>query len=229
MQKRFSTCLILSALSLLPVSAVIARERSFVQRIAIIDNSGVGYFRPEYLVALQIQFDRDFTPAWRKTVHLYLLADTSTLAPEDFYLEIAADERIAYSGWHSVDETGRPFALVRAGYPGASELIGHELLELAANPWLEDAAYFHWDVVQTDGSMFHSGFVFRREICDPVTGTAYQINGVTVPNFVYPSYFQQMRGKAPFDKLGMITEPGGTLFGYNAERPGIVVLPWGNW
>jgi hypothetical protein len=229
MTTRLSIGLILYALTMLLVSALKAEDRAYVQRIAIIDHSGAGYFRPEYLAALQIQFDRDFTPAWRKSVQLYVTTDTSTLAADDFYLEIASDDRIAFSGWHSVDEKGRPFALVRAGYPGASELIGHELLELAANPWLEDAAYFHWQVLQTDGNTFHSGFVFRREICDPVTGTAYQINGVTVPNFVYPSYFQQMRGEAPFDKLGMITEPGGVLFGYYAERPGIVVLPWGNW
>ncbi|MDP8981627.1 MAG: hypothetical protein M3O35_13685 [Acidobacteriota bacterium] len=221
--------MIFYALTMWLPSALEAEGRAYVQRIAIIDHSGTGYFRPEYLSALQIQFDRDFTPAWRKSIQLYVLADMSSLAPDDFYLEIASDDRISYSGWHSVDVTGRPFAMVRAGYPDASELIGHELLELAANPWLEDAAYFHWEVVQADGNTFRSGFVFRREICDPVTGTTYYINGVSVPNFVFPSYFQQARGKAPFDKLGVITEPGGTLFGYNAEKPGIVVLPWGNW
>ena len=78
---------------------------------------------------------------------------------------------------------------ILAGPASVSCDVGHEIaewrLDPAVNLWADDIA---------------------RECVDPVQDGFYQVGGITVPNFVLPSYFDP-RGKPPFDRLGQLSAP----------------------
>jgi len=64
--------------------------------------------------------------------------------------------------------------------------LSHEALELIADPQLNT-------LVQGPHPVRHHHLVFHyREICDPVQSETYQIDGVTVSNFVLPHYYNSM-------------------------------------
>src|SRR5262249_26348784 len=69
--------------------------------------------------------------------------------------------------------------LVDSGEPWQAAL-SHELLELLADPLLRLAA-----------EAVHAGEPawFALEVCDPVAGDDYEIDGVPVANFVLPTWF----------------------------------------
>jgi hypothetical protein len=79
----------------------------------------------------------------------------------------------------------------------------HDLLEMLANPRLNLSIF-----VSADG---RKGRLYKREICDPVSSPrlGYQIDGLTVSNFVYPAWFESFRnpGSAQFDHRGHVNEP----------------------
>jgi hypothetical protein len=72
--------------------------------------------------------------------------------------------------------------------------LTHELAETLVDPTCDA-----W-IPMPDGRMM------AKEISDPTQGDSYEINGIKVSNFVFGSYFDP-EGKAPFDKMGLITKP----------------------
>ncbi len=44
-----------------------------------------------------------------------------------------------------------------------------------------------------------------EEVCDPVENLTYQLDGVPVSDFVFPSYFSD--GSGPYDEMGVLTGP----------------------
>jgi len=82
-----------------------------------------------------------------------------------------------------------------------SSTLSHEVLEMfidpACNLWADNG----------------QGTAYSLEVCDPVEAPTYTVNGVSVANFVTPSWFNP-QGTAPFDKKGQVTAaftiaPGG--------------------
>jgi hypothetical protein len=86
-----------------------------------------------------------------------------------------------------------PSAVVTTGQ-AFSELFSHEILEMLTDPY---------------GTNALAGRL--TEVCDPVENSAgYQLDGVTVADFVLPSWFAS--GSAgPWDKLGLLPEAGAAL------------------
>lgn len=122
---------------------------------------------------------------------------------------------------------GRPTATVYAGdimaaddgdaIEGAdsvSAAISHEVVELLADPI---ALYY------VDGL---DDWMYALEIADPVQDDVYEIDGVSVSNFVYPDYWNPWAARTrtrSLDRMRLVTRPfevreGGYLLRYKGRR-----------
>jgi hypothetical protein len=72
-------------------------------------------------------------------------------------------------------------------------VISHEVLEILGDP------YITWWADGNDGRQY------ALEVCDPVEGDAYVIDGVSVSNFVGPRYFSA--GPGPYDWMRKLSAP----------------------
>jgi hypothetical protein len=101
-------------------------------------------------------------------------------------------------------------AQVIVGNWSVSSVLSHEVLEMFVDPNCN-----LW------GSNDH-GRVYSLEVCDPVKAPTYDVNGVSVSNFMTPAWFDpQAPTASQFDKLGKLSapfsiSPGGYVV-YSAE------------
>lgn len=96
-------------------------------------------------------------------------------------------EDIAY---HTVDALGRPLCLISYVAAGSDwvSAMSHELCEARVNAR-----------VNMQSPPAPDGTTWDLEVCDPVQGTDYAINGVMVANFVGPSFFALPGATGPLD------------------------------
>lgn len=129
-------------------------------------------------------------------------------------------------GYHDEGADGVPYIKVfvaptlenggtaTSGPNSVSVTLSHEILELVgdgpANAWVDGP----------DGSDF------ARELCDAVEGDSYDIDGVSVSNFVFQAFFDpKAQAGSKFDQLGKLSAPFTmTAGGYQIHRtePGSV-------
>src|SRR5499427_7755283 len=120
-------------------------------------------------------------------------------------------------GFHTEDQGGKLWGVVAAkpeldngaqvttGDWSVSSVLSHEVLEMFVDP--------NCNLWANDGK----GSAYSFEVCDPVEAPSYTVNGVSVSNFVTPSWFDPLApATAQFDKLGMLTAgfsilPGGYM------------------
>jgi hypothetical protein len=130
-------------------------------------------------------------------------------------------------GFHTEDKGGRLWGVVAAqpeldahaqvttGDWSVSSVLSHEVLELFIDPncnlWAAN----------------DEGKVYSFEVCDPVEAPTYNVNGVSVSNFVTPAWFDPLSVQkaaarqalgltdetTTFDKLGLVNEPFAILKG----------------
>ena len=170
------------------------------QIFALVNGSTGFTMTPTILAALQTQLDRDLRPAWNVDAQLISVTGSpSTLPTADWYLLITDNGTVADAlGWHD-QLSGRPYGEIdvtptlQSGVT-VSSVLSHEICETLVNPFVD--AY----VMNTAGTN-----LYPHEVCDPVQNDSYQINGVTVSNFILPSYFEG--GAAPWDYLKKLTGP----------------------
>jgi hypothetical protein len=158
------------------------------------------------VAALQVQLDRDFAPAWNLSA---TLAANGTTAERVYILDDTTQADAL--GYHDVTSADVPVGFVFAktdqqyGVAWASTL-SHEVLEQLADPQCNLTAMGHY------GSKLA---LFAYEVADGVENDEYQINGVTLSNFVLPSWFQDgFRGRVDF--MGRLSaaftlSPGGYI------------------
>lgn len=136
--------------------------------------------------AMSIQLSRDVAPIWGQTPTIEVNGDGAPC-----YLTDTADIDGAY-GYHDMVEGG-PFMKVFVdpilkdggeilkGSLSVSAVVSHEILEtigdISANLWAE-----------------YDGKDYALELCDAVEGDWYEIDGVSVSNFVYPGFFNPKAG-----------------------------------
>jgi hypothetical protein len=161
------------------------------------------------MAALQTQVRRDFAPAWGVDAELNFIAKHAEAPPGSWRLVIEDDSR--YPGavcYHTLTDEGLPE--VRVAVRDAKQArwewtmaASHDLLEMLANPRLNLTIF--------DSADGRKGRLYIREICDPVSSPrhAYQIDGATVSNFVYPAWFESSRepGSTQFDHRGHVNAP----------------------
>lgn len=166
--------------------------------------------------ALAVQVSRDFFPLWGINANLYL-APAGQKVPTSGYWTIGffdnADQAGAL-GYHDLTADGLPLGKVFVKTTlDAGDLVSvtasHECLEMLADPDINLTAEF--DDPQGAPAKF-----FAYEVCDACESDnlGYQINGITVSDFVTPAYFEQFRtAPAQFDFGNHITAPFQILVG----------------
>jgi hypothetical protein len=159
--------------------------------------------------ALHTQVHRDFLPAWGVDADL-------TFVPKDhqppggmWWLSILDNtDQAGALGYHDVTSEGLPLGKVFAGTDkqyGLSWTVtaSHELLEMLGDPDINLSAF-----VQTG---YNTASLYSYEVCDPceMDEQGYEINGVKVSDFVYPSWFEGFRqpGSTQFDHQKQINAP----------------------
>lgn len=175
--------------------------------------------------ALDRQCMEHFAPAWEILPPELTTQDDTSAFP--IVIFDSADQA-GVLGYHSVDPLGRAYGRVFLApilggggtlfeSPNAlSVTLSHEVLELIADPYVS-----FW----SDST---AGKEVALEVCDPVEADAYDIDGVSVSNFITPRWFRA--GPGPYDYMGMLGAPLGlTSGGYVIERDanGEVNFVWG--
>lgn len=151
-----------------------------------------------YANAQGVQFARDASPIWGICPGIEFLpggkGPSANASP--VWLADTIDVPDAL-GYHDEDENGVPYIRVAniAGYKWTAT-CSHEALELkgdsSANIW----------------ALGPNGSMVAYELCDPVEGDSYDIDGVAVSNFVLPSWFDPQAAKGSrFDFMGKLTAP----------------------
>lgn len=164
------------------------------------------------VAAIRRQVVEDFAPVWHldATVGLLDVPPQVVIGEGIVYVQKTLDVAGAL-GYHTETAKGLPFGLVGvdvcAKYGEAwSTTTSHEVLELLGDPDVNLSVAGPHPI---DG---HEVF-FGREVCDPVQGLSYAIDGVAVSDFVKPSWFR--RGPAgPRDSMAVVragfgVAPGG--------------------
>lgn len=160
-------------------------------------------------VAAQVQ--DHFAPAWQIPANpvTYLEAGAPRPGAGAVLTVVDNPDQPNVLGWHTegaqdviygyvfaapiLDNAGA--VLTGATYTVAATL-SHEVLETIADPHVN---------LWTTGP---SGTLISQEVCDPVENGSYEINGVSVSNFVTPNWFDaQAAPGAPMDYLGRVLQP----------------------
>lgn len=151
------------------------------------------------LHSVQRQIDQDFTPLWSMTAIVRMTYAPVRKKPNpelntaDFVLYVAdpsVDPETSKDadGYHAANHAGVPYGFVFVDpSPKAIErwtvTLSHEVLESIADP---DA---NLAVVAPHPRIPRRRVLLDYEICDPVQGDTYLIDGLSVSNFVLPAYF----------------------------------------
>jgi hypothetical protein len=161
------------------------------------------------VAALQKQVRRDFAPVWGIDAELVFVPTGGKPDDHTWWLSILDDtDRAGVLGHHDLTPGGLPVGKSFAGtdkHYGQSWTVtaSHELLEMLADPDINMAVLVH----PTQGE----SKLYAYEVCDPCQDDSfgYDIDGVTVCDFVYPTYFQSFHppGSTLFDHLGKLQKP----------------------
>lgn len=178
------------------------------------------------VAALQIQVDRDFSPVWKLDANLQFVP-RGTAVPTNawiIYVMDTSDQQGAL-GYHDLTAQGNPIAKVFARDDqkyglSLSVTLSHELLEMLVDPYISNCVFSQ----QTNTT----GTLYAYEVCDAPEDDSfgYQINGVLVSDFVYPSWFEDFRApnSTKFDFKGVLHAPfqlaSGGYIGLFEVKPG---------
>jgi hypothetical protein len=153
--------------------------------------------------ALQVQLNRDFTPAWGIAAKLQLVTTVDNTAPTLHILKSSTSGDSSTLGYHDLPNTEIPTGFVyvqdslNAGVTWSST-ASHEMMEMILDPLANC-----WVDLKFKGKTAY----FAYECCDPVQNDAYAINGVQLSNFVLPSWFLTSDTATQWDFMKKLTGP----------------------
>jgi hypothetical protein len=155
------------------------------------------------------QLKMDVAPAWNMIPPPIVIFEDKEEIPDDADILTILDksDRSGHVGYHRVTPAGRPYLRVfvhpilihggelLTGSLSVSTVMSHEICE-----WFVDRFLNLW-VDGPDGQ-------YALEICDPVAEDTYEIDGVSVSNFVYRLFFvSQAPLTGQFDHLSRVKAP----------------------
>jgi len=158
----------------------------------------------ELVAALDKQLQRDFVPIWGYPAKLYITDKVKEGEWAVLFLD-NADAADAL-GYHDITKDGQPISKVFvkttiAAGQKVSVTASHELLEMIIDPgaqlWAQNT----------------NGAFYAYEMCDAVEDEEYVIDGISVSDFVHPSFFESWHqpGSVQFDHLKRVSRPFQTL------------------
>jgi hypothetical protein len=168
------------------------------------------------LEALNQQVANDFAPVWGLEGAQLYLPGTHPLTTPTWQLVLLDDSDQADAlGYHELTAAAQPLGKVFVKTTMADKLnwtvtASHELLEMLIDPNINLVATYQDPANSTAPPRFYS-----CEVCDACEDDqySYQINGVSVSDFVTPAWFNQSAESGPFDFKGHITAPFQLLSG----------------
>lgn len=173
------------------------------------------------VAAVSIQMSRDFCPIWGMVPWTVKAFTKSQAIPSSFYQVVILDNSDSSGalGYHD-EMNGKPYGRVFVNpvlqsngsilydptdpsmrKPTVSSVLSHEVLEMRADIYVSDMSW---------GPETADGFIYFKEVCDPVESDQYSITvnkqKVVVSNFVYPEWFDSQTTASKVDFMG--TSPG---------------------
>ncbi|HXZ71673.1 MAG TPA: hypothetical protein VEH31_12520 [Streptosporangiaceae bacterium] len=166
--------------------------------------------------AAQVRFDA--APIWdRAPAAVVFYTDPSAVPAAAHGIAIVdtiQNQPQGVLGFHTEDQGGKLWGVVAAkpeldngakvttGDWSVSSVLSHEVLEMFIDP--------NCNLWANNGN----GSAYSLEVCDPVEAPTYTVKGVSVSNFVTPSWFDPLAAAtAQFDKLGQLHAPFSILKG----------------
>ena len=168
--------------------------------------------------AIAAQIQGDVAPLWDRTPAEVIFYSDAAEVPPDAHgvvlVDTIHDQPKGLLGFHTEGRGGKLWGVTAAKHEldnggqvttgdwSVSTILSHEVLELYVDPgcnlWANDG----------------KGTAFSFEVCDPVEAPSYTVSGVSVSNFVTPSWFDpRAPATAQFDKLGLLHAPFSVLKG----------------
>jgi hypothetical protein len=149
---------------------------------------------------LNHQIKRDFSPNWGLSAEVRLHKGGPLPVPRDGKVgHIHLHNAGAAVGYHQDEASGIPAGFVIVDIPQATQrtdpwltwtvALSHECLELIADPHLNIFVRGPHPTIR--GRMVY----YYREVCDPVQGLVYKVDGASVSNFVLPHYYNAVGQK----------------------------------
>jgi hypothetical protein len=162
--------------------------------------------------AIATQVRLDAAPLWDRAPAAVIFYTDPGAVPAAAHgialVDTIKDQPKGVLGFHTEDHGGKLWGVVAAkpeldsgakvttGDWSVSSVLSHEVLEMFIDP--------NCNLWANDGN----GSAYSFEVCDPVEAPTYAVSGVSVSNFVTPSWFDsQAAATAGFDKLGKLTAP----------------------
>ena len=179
---------------------------------ALVNQSTETSLTPEVCTAIaaavQTQIVRDYGSLWQAgPAPVRFCTAESDAAPADTLIVLLDDaDQQGALGYHDLTPAGRPYARIfvktilanggslTAGPNSVSVCVSHEALEVLGDPYCN--CYADSPVAQ-----------YAWELCDPVEGDSYQVNGVSVSDFVGPRWFDPEDKGGPWDMLSVLRGP----------------------
>lgn len=167
-------------------------------------------------VAKQIRYDA--APIWDRAAAAVIFYTDAGNVPANAHgiaiVDTIKNQPAGVLGFHTEDQGGKLWGVVAAKPPldagghvltgdwSVASVLSHEVLEMYVDPncnlWAND----------------NKGKTYSFEVCDPVEAPTYEVDGVSVSNFVTPAWFDPLAAKtAQYDKLGHLHTPFSILKG----------------
>lgn len=143
--------------------------------------------------AINKQLQQHFNPAWDLLTSCAfvgsVIPDNPDGSPRRLMVVADTSDQVGALGYHTVDNKGAPVGFVFAKTTKDDgedwrTTLSHEILEMAADPWLFSIAVHNTVVHGVRTQEF-----WPVEMCDAVQGESYLIDGIPVSNFVLPTFF----------------------------------------
>ena len=162
------------------------------------------------VAALQIQLDRDWQAAWGTTATLVFVSRTQGIPTGAWPIYVLDTSDVSGAlGYHDETASGVPYGRIFAkddityGY-NWTVTLSHELLEMMLDP------YVNLTVFNQNSNT--TGLLYAYEACDAVEADnlGYQINGISVSDFVWPSWFDTTitnHSGHRYDQMNHLTAP----------------------
>ncbi len=168
--------------------------------------------------AIASQVRLDAAPLWDRAPAAVIFYTDPRAVPAAAHgiaiVDTIHDQPQGVLGFHTEDQGGKLWGVVAAkpeldngakptsGDWSVSSVLSHEVLEMYIDP--------NCNLWANDGQ----GSAYSFEVCDPVEAPTYDISGISVSNFVTPSWFDPLAASsAQFDKLGHLTKAFSILKG----------------
>lgn len=156
--------------------------------------------------AFQEQVSRDFAPIWGRDAQLTFVAKGQRPPSGSWWVAILDDsDQAGALGYHDLTNQGLPLSKIFARTDQQYHLnwtvtASHEILEMLGDPFI--------NLTALEQSTAHKGRLYAYESCDAVEADplGYEVQGVTVSDFVTPDWFLPIKGMQ-YDFKGHLSAP----------------------